>query len=153
MFGRKGVQATQGVGTNPQESPLTREIRGILAVAADQHPLDVAAQLAALFSAQDYTDDRIVFIRVRDIDHPTVCDLSLEAGNPVGLSFSFSGMTGEEGLIYLTTDFAQLAQRGTESGPRVPAEMIARYVPEYVNAVRKLVVQRSPRPPLSITLN
>ena len=132
---------------------MTKEIRGIVSEPASKHPLDVAARLAGLFSSQNYEGDRIDFVRVRDIDHPTVCDLSGFEGDPVGLSFSFYGMEGEEGLIYLTTTFAQVTQHGANPGPHVPAAMISRFVPEYDEAVRNLVIQRTPCAPSSITLN
>lgn len=144
MFGRKATRPVQSSDGPASESPLTREIKGILSRSAGQHPLDVAARLTALFGTRDYSGDTIDFIRIRDIDHPCVCDLPQVNGEPVGLSFSFSGEAGETGLIYLTTAFAQLAPQGADPGPRVPAEMISRFVTDYDEAVRKLVAQRTP---------
>ena len=145
MFGRKAVPSPPGGGAPPAETPLSKEIAHILSKSAGQHPLDVAARLAALFSTRNYEADKIDFIRIQDINHPTVCDLSRMDGNLVGVSFTFYGEAGETGLIYLTTAFAQLAPLGSDPGPRVPAEMISRFVRDYEEAVRKLVLQRMPQ--------
>jgi hypothetical protein len=138
MFGRKSAKPA------PAESPLMQEVRGILSRSAGQHPLDVAARLTALFSTQEHDDTSVKFIAIRDIDHPTVCELPPAETDPVGLSFTFYGEGGETGLIYLTTEFGLLAPQGTEPGPRVPADLLSRFVSDYDQAVRTLVQQRAP---------
>jgi len=145
MFGRKATRSSPTIASTNRETLLAREIANIISNSSGLHPLDVAARLTALFSAQKYDDSGIEFIRVRDIDHPTVCDLARVEGSPVGLSFTFFGTEGETGLIYLTTAFAQLARQGADPGPRIPAEMISRFVEDYGEAVRKLVDQRTPQ--------
>jgi hypothetical protein len=145
VFGRKGVQSNEGRNVPTAESFFDRELTRIISEAAGLHPLDVAARLTALFGTRDFNAIRTNFIRVRDIDNPTVCDLSRMEGDPVGLSFSFYGTAGETGLIYLTTAFAQLAPQGADPSPRVPAEMISRFVENYDDAVRKVVAQRTPQ--------
>ena len=145
MFGRKGTRSVEPRSVAVTKSPFDLALDGILSQSAGMHPLDVAARLTALFGSKDYDDNRINFIQIRDIDHPTVCDLSRIEGNPVGLSFTFFGTAGETGLIYLTTAFAQLAPQGADPCPRVPADMISRFVKDYDEAVRKVVAQRSPQ--------
>ncbi|MEO7690427.1 MAG: hypothetical protein ABIS51_14175 [Sphingomonas sp.] len=145
MFGRKGERPAPNGDSVATESPLTREIKGILSRSAGQHALDVAARLTSLFSTSEYDGNKIEFIAIRNIDHPCVCDLSGMEGDPVGLSFSFFGEAGESGIIYLTTKFGQLAPQGADPGPRVPAEMISRFVNGYEEAIRKLVLQRTPQ--------
>lgn len=145
MFWRKGGRSASVDSEAASEPALVKEIRGILSQAAGQHPLDVAARLAALLGARNNGEKEINYIRIRDIDSPCVCDLSEIDSNAVGLSFSFYGANGEAGLIYLTTAFAQLAPLGADPSPRIPAEMISRFVADYDEAIRKLVLRLSPR--------
>ena len=145
MFGRKGARSSEISDIAALASPFARELATIVSQSAGMHPLDVAARLTALFGARDYDGDQINFIRIRDIDQPTICDHSRIEGNPVGLSFSFYGTAAETGLIYLTTAFAQLAPQGVDPYQRVPASTISRFVKDYDEAVRKVVAQRTPQ--------
>ena len=149
MFGRKGVKPPEA-RSEAAESPFARELAAILAASEGLHPLDLAARVTGLMSATEYNDDHIEFVRVRDIAHPTVCDLSHADPDAVGVSFSLYGEHGEKGLIYLTTAFGQIHCSGASPGARVSAEMIARFVPNYNHAVRNLVAQRTPQKPQEV---
>jgi hypothetical protein len=143
MFGRKKSQSPESQSHRSPEDAMDREIKYILSESPNLHPLDIAARFTALFSTQNYDKDHVDFIKIIDINCPTVCDMMRSDENEVGLSFDFFGSAGETGLIYLTSSFGLIAPKGKDTGPRIPVDLISRFVPNYEEAIRKLVRERS----------
>ena len=142
MFGRKGLQQGNGsapVGVPEESNQLAAKIK---AEAADCHPLVLAAKMTGFLSPPP-EPGAPEHITVADIDHPTICD----ARDGEGLSFSFFGQRGEEGIVYLYSEFAAIWPK-TEARPRprIPAELLRKYVPQYTQSVAA-VIQKI-RPPV-----
>jgi hypothetical protein len=128
MFGRKGLKpaaSASPVGESREESDqLAAKIK---AESANCHPLVLAAKMLGFLSPRsDPSTPR--HITVEDIDHPTICEAHHGEEITEGLSFSFVGQRGENGLIYIYENFAAIWPNG-EKNPRmrIPVESIAKY--------------------------
>ena len=145
MFGRKGLQIGgagtpehRSEGANPSATTTTSEAEGC-------HPLVKAARIVALLSPPNDPHDPTL-VTVDDIDHPTVCEARSGDGFVAGLSFSFVGERGEEGLVYMFPDFASIWPKGEQRPrPHIPADMLAGHVPQYSQAVDAVMHKIRPR--------
>ncbi len=142
MFGRKGLHAGNGSAPEQTSDESSRLAARIRSEAANCHPLVLAAKMVGFLSAPP-GPDAPKHITVSHIDHPTLCDVR----DGVGLSFSFFGQQGEEGIAYLYPEYAAIWPN-SEERPRtgIPAEMLTRYVPQYTQSV--LAVVQKIRPPM-----
>jgi len=145
MFGRKGPKpaaSASAVGESMEESnQLAAKIK---AESANCHPLVLAAKMIGFLSPR--SDSRTPrHITVEDIDEPTICEARHGEAMTEGLSFSFVGQRGENGLIYLFENFAAIWPKG-EKDPRarIPVESIEKYVNHYRDAVQAVKRKISP---------
>jgi hypothetical protein len=137
MFGRKGLKpaaSTSPVGESREESDqLAAKIK---AESAKCHPLVFAAKMIGFLSPRS-DPHTAKHITVEDIDHPTICEARHNEAITEGLSFSFVGQRGENGLVYMYEDFAAIWPNGEENPRvRIPVEFIAKYVHHYSDAVQ-----------------
>jgi hypothetical protein len=144
MFGRKGLKpavSASPVGEREESDQLAAKIK---AESANCHPLVFAAKMIGFLSPRS-DPGTPKHITVEDIDHPTICESPHGEAIAEGLSFSFVGQRGENGLIYMFENFAVIWPNG-EKNPRVriPVEFIEKYVNHYSDAVQ--AVKRKIRP-------
>lgn len=131
MFGRKKV----GFGRKQVEAPIAAPVPE----ARQSHPLDRAAQYIG-FVSPPTSPGAPDFIIIEEILQPYICEAGFEAGVAEGLSFSFKGETGEEGLIYFFEKFSSIWPKGEPAPrPRIPAEMIEERISGYSQAVREVM--------------
>ena len=147
MFGRKGLKpaasASPGGESREESDQLAAKIK---AESANCHPLVLAAKMIGFLSPRsDPGTPR--HITVEDIDQPSICEARHGEAMNEGLSFSFVGQRGENGLIYMFENFAAIWPNGEENPRvRIPVEAIEKYVNHYSDAVRAVKRKIKPAP-------